>query len=82
MRSISLFVLGVGSALVACAAPQPATFDVSIHQVPKIVYAATQGAYYAPADNPKGAHAYTQNLTCCFIWCCNRTSRSCSPSSG
>jgi len=66
MRTIIQFVLVAGLALAACAAPEPAAFDVTIHQVPKVVYAATQGAYYDPADSPKGAHAYTQNLTWLF----------------
>lgn len=67
VRDLKAFlVLTAAVATGACAASEPETFDVSIHQVPKEVYTATQGTYRAPSDNPKGAHAYTQNLTWLF----------------
>ena len=64
-----LLVLSAVFSLTRCAPPgpgEPATFDVNIHHVPTVVYAATQGSYMAVADNPNGAHAETQKLTWLF----------------
>ena len=66
MRAISLFIVVAGLALVACAQPESATFDVSIHQVPEIVYAATQGSYIPVEAKGRAGHAETQKLTWLF----------------
>lgn len=62
----STFAVIVVTALAACGAPAPTTFQVKVHHVPEKVYTAIQGEARDPAAKPPGAHADGQNLTWLF----------------